>query len=337
MPSSHRFNLQPYNGRKTRYPCPACGVPGKFTRYLDTQTDELLPERYGRCDRADKCGHHLSPYARPADGGLSYAIAIERGERVNTPPLLRPAAPTQPPPVLTIPSDVFTASLGHYDRNALADVLRRYLGPPTADTLLRQFLVGTSAYWPGACVFWLIDEQNRIRGGQVVQFDATGHTVKMRHPDGTSYRRTRWVHVALSAAYHKRHQQLPNWLVAYNEPSVPKSPCLFGLPQLTTAPPTAPVAIVESAKTAIVTTKRLPEYIWLATMGLDNLTAARLEVVRKRRIILFPDAGAFTRWQDKATKLRQSGFRIEVFDGLERLVTEQQRQAGIDLADLLLR
>ncbi len=334
-----RYRLQPYAGRKTRHPCPACGVPSTFTRYLDTLTGDLLPDAYGCCDRADNCGYHLNPYHRAPDGGPSYATATVRGERATTPPPPRPLAPPAPAPALPIPADVFTASLGHYDRNALADVLRRHFGPARADELLHRFHVGTSTHWPGACVFWLLDERGAVRGGQVVLYDATGHTVKIR-PDGTRHRHTTWAHTALNAAYRNRHQAVPAWLIEYDRPNNPKSPCLFGLPQLATAPPTAPVALVESAKTAIVATAYLPQFVWLATMGKSYLTADRLVPVRGRRIVLFPDAGALTGpdgWQTKADKLRAAGFRIDIHDGLERAATKPERQAGLDLADVLLR
>lgn len=336
--SPPRYRLQPYAGRKTRHPCLACGVSGTFTRYLDTLTGDLLPDAYGRCNRADRCGYSLSPYARAADGGPSYATATERGERFTTPPPPRLLAPPAPAPVLPIPDDVFTASLGHYDRNALADVLNRHFGPARADALLQRFQVGTCAYWPGACVFWLIDERDRVRGGQVVLYDATGHTVKTRS-DGIPYRHTTWAHTALAAAHRNRYQSPPAWLTEYQQRGQ-KCPCLFGLPQLATIPPTAPVALVESAKTAIVATAYLPQYVWLATMGKSYLTADRLAPVRGRRIVLFPDAGALTGpdgWQAKADKLRAAGFCLTVSDKLERTSTDAQRKAGLDLADVLLQ
>ena len=68
----HRYTLQPYAGPKSRTPCPACGKPRCFTRYLDTDTGELLPDEYGRCDREANCGHHRNPY-HAGPGAASYA------------------------------------------------------------------------------------------------------------------------------------------------------------------------------------------------------------------------------------------------------------------------
>jgi hypothetical protein len=328
--TTHRFTLQPYVGPKSRTTCPACAKPRCFTRYLDTTTGELLPDEYGRCDREANCGYHRNPYHRDA-GGLSYAVATERGERLPTGPrLVCGTAAPRPAAVVSIPAEVLTASLAHYERNALARLLRAHFGLGVADELLSRFRLGTSAHWSGACVFWLIDEVGQVRGGQVVLYDESGHTVKQPR------RHTTWAHTALARACQSRGHAPPAWLAEY-EAHGQKSPCLFGLPQLTTASASQPVALVESAKTAMLATPYLPRFVWLATMGLSYLTPDRLSPLKGRRIVLFPDAGAFSQWQAKADELRQLSFDITVSKKLENLATEAERAAGLDLADVLLR
>ena len=330
MALAFRYTLQPYAGRRSRATCPACGGVGQFTRYLDTETGELLPAEFGRCNRESNCGHHASPSA-PAPGGESYAH-----REALAPARPTPAASASPPtPPVLIPADVYRASLGHYERNNLARLLRGHFGAGVGDELLARFHVGTSAHWPGACVFWLLDERRQVRGGQVVQFDETGHTVKHTASDGSKKRRTTWAHTALAHRYRELGQAPPTWLSAY-EKQPAKSPCLFGLPQLSTAPAGQPVAIVESAKTAILATPYLPAFVWLATGGLSYLTPERLASVKGRRVVLFPDAGALGNWQARAKRLRALGFDVEVSEQLEQLADESERAAGLDLADVLL-
>ncbi|GAB3877155.1 DUF6371 domain-containing protein [Hymenobacter segetis] len=324
----------PWAGKKSRLTCPNCDRPHCFRPYVDTETGQLLPDIYGMCDHEVSCNYKLSPYSRPAGGGLSYATATERNDEPQWSPLLptprRAVLAACPVDALTIPADVYAASLGHYEANTLAVLLREHFGWGIAAELLQRFHLGTSAHWPGACVFWLLDEQGRARGGQVVLYDATGHTVK------TPHRHTTWAHTALSTAYTKRGEAAPSWLSDYAA-HAQKSPCLFGLPQLTTAPLHMPVALVESAKTAILATPYAPRFIWLATMGLSYLTAERLEPLRGRRIVLFPDAGAYEKWQTKAISLQAAGFNISVSAELETTATEAERAAGLDVADVLLR
>lgn len=338
--TAHRYALQPYAGPKSRTTCPACGKPRCFTRYLDTDTGELLPDAYGRCDREANCGYHLNPYhAEP--GGTSYAQQVRLDAKLSHPaaPVTakHPPRPLAAAPVVSIPADVFTATLGNYHRNALAQLLRSHFGLGVADELLSRFQVGTSAYWPGACVFWLIDEQGRVRGGQVVLYDATGHTVKRKSidPAKKDFRYARPMHTILAQHCQRRGQPAPPWLAEYAAHGQ-KSPCLFGLRQLATAPAAQPVAVVESAKTAMLATPYLPRYVWLATMGLGFLTPDRMEPLRGRRIVLYPDAGCLANWQAKAAELRGLGFNVQVSDTLEKMATADERRAGYDLADTLL-
>jgi hypothetical protein len=144
------------------------------------------------------------------------------------------------------------------------------------------------------------------------------------------------VHSALSRGIKECKEELPAWLVAYNQPTTQKSPCLFGLPQLRNAPLEQPVAIVESAKTAIFCAYYFLEYTWLATMGKTYLTAERLAPLRGRHIVLWPDAGALTDWEKRASELRKHGFNVTVSDYLETNDTSAQLAAGYDLADMIM-
>ena len=330
--TTHRYTLQPYAGPKSRTSCPACGQAREFTRYVDTDTGELLPDEYGRCNRETNCGYSLSPYTRPAGGGHSYAWATERGEQLPGAPLpirrVSVAPALVPSPVVSIPVDVYRASLGHYERNTFARLLRAHFGVGVADELLNRFHVGTSAYWPGATVFWQVDELGRVRAGKIMLFDETFHRVKKPYPHINS------VPKALIAACQRRGQPVPAWLAEYEAHGQTN---LFGLSQLATAPATQPVAVVESEKTAILSTPYSPRYCWLATGGLGYLTADRLAPLKGRRIVLFPDAGALDKWQAKADELRGLGFDIAVVKTMETLAAEDASLAGSDLADVLLR
>ncbi|MGI4759821.1 MAG: DUF6371 domain-containing protein [Janthinobacterium lividum] len=321
--SPYRYEFQPYAGSSSRATCPACGTARSFTRYVDTHTGELLPDRFGRCDRLVKCGHFRPPYG--SIDGLRTQRHHYTG--VGFKQLSVALAPTQR--LLALPQKVCQASLRHYERNQLARLLRDHFGATTATELCTRFRLGTSDHWSGACVFWLLDTQEQVLGGQVVLYDETGHTVKQPH------RHTTWPHIALARAYRQRGEAQPAWLTEYATYGQ-KSPCLFGLPQLATEAADKPIALVESAKTAIVATPYLPEFVWLATMGLSYLTAERLAPLLGRRITLFPDAGALEQWQRKATSLRAKGFNIAVSDTVERLATLAERKAGLDLADVLL-
>jgi len=347
--------------------CPQCGQKGLKTlsRYIDSHTGELLPAEYGRCDREDKCGYFLSPYDK-GSSGMSYADGIygqARNHYTSSTSLVSdryltriPVATTAikllneqtgQPLIYTIPDEVFRKTIGHYDRNNLATLLHKHFGQSKADGLLKRFLIGTSsACWPGAAVFWYIDEHHRVRGGQVVLFGQDGHTVKKFNEKGVHQRCTSWAHTTLTKVYEKRKEPLPTWLIEYNN-KAPRSPIPFGLHQLSTSSKNQPIALVESPKTAIVCSGYYPEFIWLAIGSKSYLKGWRLDALRNRKIVLFPDLNAYDDivtkegktikgWFSTANELRDSGFQVNVSDLLEKNATAEQRQQGLDLADYLL-
>ena len=108
--------------------------------------------------------------------------------------------------------------------------------------------------------------------------------------------------------------------------------CLFG-EHLLSVDKVKPVAIVESEKTAIVAAGFMPEFLWLATAGKNNLNREKLKAVQGRRVVFFPDLMAFEKWRDIVKWMPD----VSVSDILERRATEADRAAGLDLADYLLR
>jgi hypothetical protein len=251
--------------------------------------------------------------------------------------------PSLSSPVYSIPDEMFDKSLSHYDRNNFARLLQQQFGQRKAIELLQRFHIGTSSRWPGACVFWYIDDKGRKRGGQIKLFSSDWHTAK--NFNGKS--KVDWVHSALTYRLEKAGTLQPDWLVDYNQYGE-CSPCLFGLWQLLTDPTDKPVAIVEAPKTAIICTVYLPDFIWLAVGALSYLNAERLTPIRGRKVMLFPDLNAYydrvkesghtlKGWLNRAGELRANGFDIEVSDFLEQRANDEQKRAGLDLADFLLQ
>lgn len=97
--------------------------------------------------------------------------------------------------------------------------------------------------------------------------------------------------------------------------------CLFGLHLVT---PEKRNMIVESEKTAIICSILMPQFTWLATGGIQNLS--RLKDIDTGT--LMPDKGkAFTLWNDK----KPAGFDITDF-----LENQDYLKEGDDMADCLL-
>ena len=309
----NRYILQPYSGLNSRYTCPGCGKPKQFTRYLDTETNQLLSETVGRCNREVNCGYHLTPKQfftdHPQREDFSFAPQQQERKEVVT-------------PVTFTPTDLFKKSIANkkaQDKNCLLIFLRNVLGEEVSNQVEDRFSIGTSNHWPGATIFWQQDISGKIRSGKVMLYDPeTGKRV--RDP----FNHITWVHSILIK------QKV---ITEFN-----LNQCLFGLHQLNGDDGKRIVGILESEKSCIIASAYIPSILWMAAGSLTNLTVEKLKPLQGRQIILFPDLGCYDKWKQKARVLTQdSDLRIVVSDFLERIATEADKQSGFDLADFLLK
>ena len=349
METGYRYILEPYNGPGSRYTCPECGRKGAFVRYIDTETGEQLADYVGRCNREDSCGYHYKP-------GQYFKDHPEKGQpftpqRRQFRPIVRKWTPPPPLESYTIPAqlvkDLYASEAGEemgrmpsarrwpfshlftgaelrrgIERSAfrscavssyLAAYLRQQFGPDPFQAVVRSYHLGS---WRGAAVFWYIDSGRRIRTGKAMYYLENGHRDKNYNPF--------YMHPIISA-----HARLAEgWKLRR---------CLFG-EHLLQRNPAAPVALVESEKTALICATLCPGPVWLAAGGKHYLNADTCSALKGRSVIAYPDLGAFDEWQLKLSDIaKEIGFAVEVSPLLEGIATAQERAAGLDIADYLLQ
>lgn len=264
---------------------------------MDIETNEHVGDRVGRCDREIECGYHYTPKKYFADNGITG----------NQTPYV-PPTPKPQPPTSYIDPGIFKKSLSAYGANNLVKFLLTIFDHNTVNKLISKYSIGTSSHWPGATVFWQIDEMGRIRTGKVMLYNpSTGKRVK------EPFTHFNWTHKVLK-------------LADFN-----LKLCLFG-EHLIKVNPGKPVAIVESEKTAIIASVYLPEFIWLAVGGLSQLTAERCKSLKGRTVVLYPDLNAYDKW-----KIKGDEFGYKTSNVLENKATEEEKRQGLDIADYLLR
>lgn len=279
-----------------KHRCPACNKK-RFVRYVDHQTSEYLSKQYGRCDREINCGYFLNPY----EDGFADVEAIDWRETGHQPPKSSPAD--------YIPHEVFKASLKAYGKNRFISYLRTLFDNEIVMQLIDKYHIGSSKHWLGSTVFWQIDQQGNIRTGKVMLYDDSGHRVKK------PYSHITWAHSLLFDDYNLEQ-------------------CLFG-EHLLTDDKSIPVAIVESEKTAIISSVYFPEFIWLATGAKSNLKPERCKSLMGCRVVLFSDLSAYNDWEKKAKEL--SYFcNISISDLLKTHADSEAKFEGYDLADYLI-
>lgn len=301
--SNYKFILEPYKGMNSRYSCPSC-KQREFTRYIDTETLQHVNAKVGRCNRQDSCGYHYTPKQYLRDNNISFN-EMGPSNRNCQPKVVTP----QRRAVYLIDVEVFKDSLANYQQNHFVRFLLDLFGVEVTQHLIARYFIGSSTHWEGATIFWQIDIKGRVRTGKIMLYDpATGKRIK------EPYDKITWVHKAL---------KLPN----------------FGLKQVffgehLLRDNTKPIALVESEKTACIASVYFPGMIWLATGSQNNLNADKCAVLAGRKIILYPDLGAFKKWSQQAKALSRFA-TFTVSNLLEQTATEAERQQGLDLADYL--
>ena len=170
-------------------------------------------------------------------------------------------------------------------------------------------------------IYWLIDEQDRVRSGKIMHYLFNSHRDKEKDGD-----KTNWAHWKM-----KQDGRLPaDWQLTQ---------CLFGA-HLLPRYPDKTVALVESEKSAVIASIVLPQYLWVSCGGKTQLEAGQKHLaLRDRKVVMFPDTDpvgeTFAFWSRKAAEWREKGFDVKVSDLLEKTATKAQKAEKIDIADLL--
>ena len=215
------------------------------------------------------------------------------------------------PKIEFIQQDYFEKSIQWKGRNNFISFLKSHFGQEKAVDLIALYKIGGAKKWAGANVFWYLDQNENVTSGKIMLYnEQTGKRVKNLSQSIS------WVHAEL---------KIPN-------KSIRK--CLYG-EHLLSCQKEKTIALVESEKTAIIASVYFSDYTWLATGGIANLSYERMKVLRNRKVLLFPDLGAFDLWSEKAKEFNK-WLDIRVSDYLEKIATPEEREQKLDLADYLI-
>ena len=305
----YRFHLDNRKPRR-KLTCPSCGRRRCFTPYVDEYGEYSFPGKVGICDHKNSCGYHYSPgdffHDHPE---LSKQQDHERPVRTY-----RRKIVTAPDPDF-IDKDIMNKTFHRYCINSLFLFLAYVFGESRAMALCQRYNVGTSKKWGGSAVYWQVDREGNVRSGKIMLYNPVdGHRVK----DEQHGARVNWVHSELRLKDFHLQQ------------------CLFGEHLLPLHPDRA-VMIVESEKSALIASGFMPEYLWLATSGMQGCFNPRaLQALKGRDVILFPDLGGYDVWKQKLPLLKPICKSVRISTFLEEHATPEQRAAGLDIADYLL-
>ena len=304
-------HLEKYKSVRDRYTCPQCERKHCFTRYVWDDGTPVGPG-VGICDHKSSCGYHYPPrqyFKEHPEAKPGKDWRDERPEWLDKP---KP----QPQPLCFIDPAVVIKSVARRDRSTFHRFLDSIFDPLVVEGLVDEYRLGSAH--SGAVIFFQIDIEGRCRTGKMMLYDSeTGHRIK----DDNTKGRINWVHSVL-----KNAGMLPeDWSLTQ---------CLFG-EHLLSQHPDRPVALVESEKTAVICAGLLPQYLWLASGGKQQINADKLSVLGSRKLTAFPDVDGFNEWTQKLKSI--PGLNVTISDILQKNATPQDFLDHIDIADWLLR
>ena len=291
--------------KSIKHLCPNCHKK-RLVRYIDNETGYYLSPEVGRCDREINCGYHFTPKSYFKNEHKFYNPYINniQSKKNNS---------TNYHSV-----EELNNSLNNYDSNNFVQFLYSKFNSDKVTYLLEEYKIGTSESWYNGTIFWQIDVEHKIRGGKIIMYNKNGKRTKYIN----------WMH-SLNI---KR-----NLIDSFN-----LSQCLFGEHLISKY--NKPIAIVESEKTACIMSMLFDKYLWLATGSLQGLNINKIEILKNRTIILYPDLGLedkngspYTIWKSKCEEFKSNGHDIKISDLLEKKGTKNEREKGFDIADYFLK
>jgi hypothetical protein len=300
----YKYRLQKYDSEQKKMLCPRCGKR-TFVPYVDIETGKVLDYRVERCGREVNCGYHLSPHEFFSHNGIDSEVVSYSCKMQAEKPKPFPSF---------IDNEIVSKSLACFDKNNFVCFLRSVFGVEAANFAIQGYRIGTSTHWLGATVFWQTDIHQRVRTGKIMLYDmVTGKRVK----DASGSRIT-WVHSVISSEdFHLRQ-------------------CLFGEHLLDLPGSSNQICLVESEKTAIICSIKMPQFTWLATGGIQNLRKDTCAILTHRNVLIFPDLGAEDIWNKKKEAIPALHTAM-ITPILRNWASEEDVRQGLDVEDFILR
>ena len=306
----HEYSL---DKSSKKHVCPECKQK-RFVLYINNSTRAPLHSTIGRCDREIECRYEKTPREYFAENRSLFDT-----EKPYKP--LPPPPPKPPLPDVHIDWKNVESKLNNYDKNVFIQWLSGIVGKKAAYEAATRYYVGTSIIYGNSPIFWQIDLKGNPRTGKIMQYDRNGR----RRKDIPEQDAIKWIHVLLGQTKDK---------YKLNQ-------CLTGEHLLIDT--SKPVAVVEAAKTAIVASIYLPDFIWVACDTANGLggekggLSEKCNVLKGRDVVLYPDCKAYEFWSKKAQQLSSICNSVSVSSLIEEHASAQERENGFDIADYLIR
>lgn len=160
-----------------KFRCPSCAKK-TFVLYIDYESGQYLDDRYGRCDRENKCG-----YFCPPSGNQTLTSHDKLKEIVKRDPI-------------RFDESVLDLTLNDIDNNPFLQFIDRHFGPEAVLMAIENYLIGTSKEFGGSTIFWQLDQNFQIRTGKIMAYNReTCKRIKSTYSSGFSWAHKKYKHM----------------------------------------------------------------------------------------------------------------------------------------------
>jgi hypothetical protein len=182
-------------------------------------------------------------------------------------------------------------------KSEFAQFLVRTFGKDNAIKVVEEYHLGE---YYGKVIFWQIDSYYKGRAGKILAYNDDG-----------------------------KRGGYANWWHSVNKEDCKLQQCFFGQHLIDESD--KPIAIVEGAKTACIMHLINPYFMWLSAEGADGLSTNKCESIKRFDVTLFPDAGWYDKWNEKAQE-----YDFKISRECEKWMGEKIIKHGDDIADYYL-
>lgn len=279
---------------KRRSECPFCGKRGKYSAFINTQTQELAALDYGMCSSCRKSKRPPENYSTDESIFVdNEAIGYFEADTLNMNIIYQYYQPKS------------------YIRNNFIEGLESRFGKEQVRSVVDLYKLGR--FVDSGTVFPYQYTDNHLCTAKIMFFDDNLHRIK----DGKK-KYPKYLH-------NLNYQSDGFWRYDFNDydendqikPFKLKL-SLFGHNQIINNTHKT-VCLVESEKTAVIMSIVSPEFIWVASGGKTLIQDYKFLFFSGRRCLVFPDMSeddnVYTYWFEKLTNYnRKYGYDFEVVD-----------------------
>lgn len=328
MEKIYKFSLD----SSEKFDCPNCGARSRFVRYRNVVSGDWVLDDYGRCDRENDCGYWKKiEHNEIVTDKLILKYEVQRKRNICNTDFL---------------SDAFYKPFrennlgGVKYENTFLRGIGKVFGKKVAVDVYNKFNLGT--FYDGAVVFPYYGINGELITGKIMWYDDDLHRMKEGKKSFP-----RWLH---NFDYKKDNTED---IICSPFPDSYKADFGFFNFKYRDHDSVGDICLVESEKTAIIMSIILPEFHWMATGGLGNLSQSyKWNGITGKDIFLFPDFGLVKSksktveeyWTDIITEKISSDYGSMGWYGTVNYIPDyisdedkyKLREKGIDVADFVL-